>query len=194
MDVRSKAVGPTATASYPFLAPFHLVALVVLEVVLGLALSRYGVRFDGFMAVHRTAFAEPVPARLAVVDQIACSILPLAIALGLVRSWSVAPAGVAGAVIAAAARLPILVVGMVILLMPLPATLAANVVTARESLQPAIVIPALVTVACVVAGLALLVVGLRRTTGARGGVLVLRSIGILVIAELAGRLLLAVAG
>ena len=191
---RSRAVGPTATAGYPFLAPLHLVALVVLEVGVGLALSRYGVRFDGFMDVHRTALAEPVPARLAVLDQIASCILPLLIALGLVRTWSVSPTGVAGAVIAAATRLPILVVGAVILWMPLPATLAASLLTAPTSLQPAIVIPALVTVACVVAGIAFLVVGIRRATGARGGVLVLRSIGIFVLAELAGKLLLAVAG
>ena len=194
MDAMSDTLGPTEPTSYPFVAPLHLVALVMFEVAIGLALSRHGVRFDGFMDVHRTAFAEPVPVRLAILDQIACSILPLGIALGLVRRWSVAPIGIAGAVIAAVARLPILVVGVVILWMPLPATLAASLVTPPASLHPEIVIPALVSLACVVASVVFLVVGIQRATGARGGVLVLQSVGTIVLAELAGKLLLAIAG
>ena len=59
-----------------------------------------------------------------------------------------------------------------------------------DSLQASRVFPALISFVCVVAGYALLVVGMRRYTGARGYVLALQAIAAFVLAEIAGKLLL----
>ena len=170
--------------------PAVLAALVVLEVGIGLGLARHGVRFDGFMDVHRTRLGEAVPLGVAMADQVAAIGIPVGVMMALMNTWSAVSANVAGAAIAVVARLPLLVVGIAILWMPLPATIVAMSPDAVGLLQPALVIPALLSVACVVAGFTLLVVGIRRSTAARGYVLARQSLAVFFLAEIAGKLML----
>ncbi|CAN5921549.1 hypothetical protein BH11GEM2_BH11GEM2_15780 [soil metagenome] len=167
-----------------------LVALVALEVGVGLILARHGVRFDGYMDVHRTPMGEAVPLGVAIADQVAAAIIPLGVVLALIRAWSDVPGNVADAAVAVIARLPVLVVGVVLLWMPLPATIASLRPESAGSLQSALVFRALILVVCVVTGCTLLVVGIRRSNGARGYALALQSLAAFLLAESAGKLML----
>ena len=174
---------------YPSHPPL-LAALVALEVGVGLGLARLGVRFDGFMDVHRTRLGEAVSLGVAIADQVAAIVIPLVVVMALIRAWNTAADTVGNAAVTVVARLPVLIVGVVILWVPLPAAIAGMTPEATGSLESTLIFPALISVVCVVAGCALLVVGLRRSTGARGYVLALQSLAVFFLAELAGKLML----
>lgn len=188
------SAGPVAIARGYLSHPAWLGALVALEVGVGLGLARLGVRFDGFMDVHRTRLGQAVPPGVAIADQAAAIIIPLIVVMALIRVWGTVSDSVDSAAVAVVARLPVLVVGGVILWMPLPASIAGMELEAAGSLQPALVLPALIAVICVVAGFTLLVAGIRRSTGARGYGLAMRSIAVFLLAEIAGKLMLQALG
>ena len=191
METTHSAVEPRAVAMmYPWFPTVVVAALAASEVVIGLALARRGVRFDGFMDVHRTALGSPVPLIEAIADQVAAIIIPLFVVLAVLRAWSVTPGGVSGAAIAVVARIPVVLVGAVILWMPVPAILAHTQVASVGALRPDIVLPALAALACVITSYTLVVVGLRRATRARGWSLALQSIGVFFLAELCGKVAL----
>ena len=73
------------TTSHRSPPPPYVIALLMLEVAIGVALSRYGVRFDGFIDVHRTPYGLAVPMPVAMIDQVACVMVPLGILAGFIR-------------------------------------------------------------------------------------------------------------
>lgn len=171
-----------------------LLALTVFQALAGLVLARAGVRFDGVLDVHRTWRGEPVPLALALLDQIAA--LPVAAAAALLTLRLAGQRARFGDVVLAlgTARVPLVLLGPVVLAMPAPTTLLAPPAAVLVAPPPAVVVGALVAVLGSAWSVALLAAGVRGATGARGWRLVGLAAGAALAAEVAAKLLLAAAG
>ena len=157
------------------LGPGATAALAALAVVLGLAASRAGVRFDGAMDVH--VVRGPVPLAVALVDQAAALLAPTLVGWATLRVLGAqAPFGRLAASLGAA-RLALvltapLVLGMTRVLPPeaLAELAAAGRVGGTPPMPPAsFVVLALASVAGLVWFVALVAAALRGAAGVRGG-------------------------
>ena len=171
-----------------------MLAVTVLGVFAGLALSRTGVRFDGLLDVHRTWRGQAVPLTTAVLDQMAAvPVAALAAALVLrLAGHRARPADVLLAV--GVARAPLVLVAPTVLAMPVPSELLTAGSPALLAPSPAVVLGGLVAVTGVAWAVVLLASGLRGATGARGWRLAGLTATTVVAAEMAGKGFLAAAG
>lgn len=171
-----------------------MLAVTVLAVVGGLALSRFGVRFDGVLDVHRTWRGDAVPFATAVLDQCA-ALLVAALAAALVLrlvGCRLPPATVL--LIVGVARAPLVLVAPAVLAMPVPAELLTAGTAALLAPPPAVVAGGLVAVLGLAWSVVLFATGLRAATGARGWRLTAVTAAAVVAAEVAAKGALAVAG
>ena len=190
----TNAQAPTArSAERPTQRDLGLIlALVTLEVAISLSLSQTGVRFDGFLDVHRYR-VEPVPIGVALLDQAAALIAAITVAVALVRLWRPQARASAVALVVSVARLPLVLFAPAVLVMPLPDTFAAMSMSTVSAPSPLIIVFGLAAVAVAVGVIALLASGLRRVTGAREWSLAAFTLLVLVMAEVASKLVLAAA-
>ena len=167
-----------------------LAALAAVEIALGLVLARSGVRFDGFLDVHRPN-ADAVPFGMALLDQAAGLLVGVVVAVALVRVWRPHVRWSAVALVIALARLPLVICAPAVLAMPPADTIARMASAPLSDPAPLIVLLGLVGAGGVFGCIAVLAIGLRRITGARGWTLAALTFAILAIAEIVGKLVLA---
>ena len=161
-------------------------AIVALGVVLGgLACSRMGVRFDGFLDLHVTG--RPVPLRDALADQF------VAVPLGVIVAWIVAfvfRARSEALDLLAAIGVPRV---PCVLAAPLFATLLPEPMSPGTLvMSPALMVVAVLAMGIVAWQITLLVFGVRHATGLRGGRLAGAVVSLILIAEFLSKLALAV--
>jgi hypothetical protein len=165
------------------------VGLVLLQVIIGLALSRYGVRFDGFLDVHRPS-ATAVPLGVALYDQ-AAMIVAIAIGIVIVSPWRSRARASDVALVVSLARLPVLLWAPAVLFLPLPDALLAMTPSDFLAPSPLIVAAGLGATVSFVAAVALLANGLRRLTDVRAWKLAGLTVLVVLMAESGSKLVLA---
>lgn len=163
--------------------------LVLLQVIIGLVLSRFGVRFDGFLDVHRPN-ATAVPLGVALFDQ-AAMIVAIAIGVVIVTPWRSRARASDVALVVGLARLPVLLWAPAILFLPLPDALLAMTPSDFLAPSPLIVAAGLGATVSFVAALALLANGLRRLTDVRAWKLAGLTLLVVLMAESGSKLVLA---
>ena len=163
--------------------------LVLLQVIIGLVLSRFGVRFDGFLDVHRPN-ATAVPLGVALFDQ-AAMIVAIAIGVVIVTPWRSRARASDVALVVGLARLPVLLWAPAVLFLPLPDALLAMTPSDFLAPSPLIVAAGLGATVSFVAALALLANGLRRLTDVRAWKLAGLTLLVVLMAESGSKLVLA---
>jgi len=158
------------------------VFLSVTQAVVGLALSQWGIRFDGFLDVHRAAAAT---AGSALVDQFVA--LPIAAGAGwlLLRLWRVRMSLGGVFRLFGVARIPLVAAAPLVLTMP------TNLLEAPTGGMLFASIGALIGIVWMVA---ILTAGVRDAGSLRGGRLALVVGTVIIGAEFASKMALAAAG
>jgi hypothetical protein len=133
-----------------------LIAVTAAAVLLGLAASQFGVRFDGFLNVRSEP--DPVPLPIAFADQIVCVFLPAVIAWLIVQALAGRPRFDALFLTFGVIRVPLVLVAPAALVMDQPDPPSAAVLS--------VIVAALLAWAWVVA---LLVNGVRYSTSRLAG-------------------------
>ena len=171
-----------------------IAALVAMQVAIGIGLSRSGVRFDGFLDVHRTLYGDSVPLGIAIVDQVASLLVAIVVAVIIVRAWKPGVSVGSVARVMGVARLPLLLFAPILLALPVPAALAAMTMSASTRIVPpaTVVLAGVAAVGSFVCAIVLLVRGLRRITGVLGWPLSGLTVVTVVFVEGAGKLVIAV--
>lgn len=181
-------LAPQSRLSTPILT---LVALV--QAGIGLVLSRSGIRFDGALDVHRTWLGNAPTFALAVLDQLAAVPIAAVGAALVLRMWGQRLSFLSLVRLFGVARLPLVFAAPLVLLLPIPASLARKGIDASLATDGLLLagLGAVIGVAWMVA---ILSIGLRDDVSQRGGRLVAVVLSVIVGAEVASKLLLAAAG
>lgn len=165
----------------------------VLQVLAGLALAAVGIRFDGMIDVHRTWQGEPVPWAVALFDQVAAWPVAAVTAWIVLRLWRVAVALGPVAWTLGLARVALVLTAPLVLAMPTPGELVTTLQGPMAAPPASVVVTGLGALVGVSWFLTLVVTGLRQLTGARGTRLAGITVSVLVVAEIASKLVISLA-
>jgi len=174
-------------APYARLRRSGMALLTAATLLLGLAASRFGIRFDGFLDLHRSSGGTPVPLSTALADQFVALPLSALVAWLILRAFGASTPLVLLLLILGTLRLPLVLSAAVVLAGPDPAAVLTQ--------QPVAPTPMLLLVGlAAVLGFAwtvtLLVTGVRFATDLRGGRLAGAVLSVVLAAEILSKLAL----
>jgi hypothetical protein len=160
------------------------VAIGVVVSALSVWVTRLGIRFDGFLDLH-VAHAHLPDLRISVIEQLAAWVLPAFLFWAYARAVArhVRPIDFLGMI--GLARLPLLLAALPI------ALLSADVSGQPTKLTPALLAIIFIVFGCVPWNITLLYQGFKNASGLRGPKLVGGMIAMVVVAEAASKLVLA---
>ena len=164
----------------------------LLQALAGLALARFGVRFDGALDVHRTWQGHPVPIRVAVLDQLtALPVAAAAVVLVLSLAGHRIPFGRIVSILGTA-RVPLVLGSPTVLALPTPAAIRQSPAVLLAA-SPRLVAASLVGLLAFLAFVMLFATGVRLATGARGWRLAALATAAAAAAEVGSKIFLVIA-
>jgi hypothetical protein len=190
--MNSSAAGTTDTWTHRLIAPHAwlgrsaMTALTGAMVLLGLALSRLGVRFDGFLDLHRAPGGAPVPLSAALADQFVSLPLSALVAWLVLRGFGAHPRWSTLLLVIGIMRVPLVLTAPVVLAAPDQAVLAQGPIEPT----PAMLGVGLVVVLGFAWTVTLLVTGVRFATELRGARLAWAVVCVIVGAEIVSKVVL----